>query len=101
MVACVSREAAICALRSADIMLTRAAFTIDPPAADTALVRRPLKAGSDKSETGRMAHQAKTTPKSLRTRKRILDAAMSLFAERGYHASSNAASATSALEEAW
>ena len=71
-------------------MLTRAAFTIDPPAADTALVRRPLKAGSDKSETGRMAHQAKTTPKSLRTRKRILDAAMRLFAERGYHASSNA-----------
>src|SRR5579872_610372 len=33
---------------------------------------------------------AKTTPKSLRTRKRILDAAMKLFAERGYHASSNA-----------
>jgi AcrR family transcriptional regulator len=33
---------------------------------------------------------AKTTPKSLRTRKRILDAAMQLFAERGYHASSNA-----------
>jgi AcrR family transcriptional regulator len=33
---------------------------------------------------------AKTTPKSLRTRKRILDAAMRLFAERGYHASSNA-----------
>jgi len=36
------------------------------------------------------AAPAKTTPKSLRTRKRILDAAMSLFAERGYHASSNA-----------
>lgn len=34
--------------------------------------------------------QAKTTPKSLRTRRRILDAAMRLFAERGYHASSNA-----------
>jgi len=34
--------------------------------------------------------QAKTTPKSLRTRRRILDAAMQLFAERGYHASSNA-----------
>ena len=33
---------------------------------------------------------AKTTPKSLRTRRRILDAAMRLFAERGYHASSNA-----------
>src|SRR6201996_4379226 len=36
------------------------------------------------------ASAAKTTPKSLRTRKRILDAAMRLFAERGYHASSNA-----------
>jgi AcrR family transcriptional regulator len=36
------------------------------------------------------ASAAKTTPKSLRTRKRILDAAMELFAERGYHASSNA-----------
>lgn len=34
--------------------------------------------------------QPKTTPKSLRTRRRILDAAMRLFAERGYHASSNA-----------
>jgi AcrR family transcriptional regulator len=33
---------------------------------------------------------AKTTPKSLRTRRRILDAAMRLFADRGYHASSNA-----------
>ena len=33
---------------------------------------------------------AKATPKSLRTRRRILDAAMRLFAERGYHASSNA-----------
>jgi AcrR family transcriptional regulator len=33
---------------------------------------------------------AGTTPKSLRTRKRILDAAMTLFADRGYHASSNA-----------
>jgi AcrR family transcriptional regulator len=45
---------------------------------------------------GKMMHKpasastAKTTPKSLRTRKRILDAAMELFAERGYHASSNA-----------
>jgi AcrR family transcriptional regulator len=36
------------------------------------------------------ATQAKGTPKSLRTRRRILDAAMGLFAERGYHASSNA-----------
>ena len=33
---------------------------------------------------------AKDTPKSQRTRKRILDAAMELFAERGYHACSNA-----------
>ena len=35
-------------------------------------------------------YQPKTTPKSFRTRRRILDAAMRLFAERGYHASSNA-----------
>ena len=33
---------------------------------------------------------AKDTPKSLRTRRRILDAAMRLFAERGYHACTNA-----------
>jgi AcrR family transcriptional regulator len=33
---------------------------------------------------------AKDTPKSQRTRKRILDAAMELFAEHGYHACSNA-----------
>lgn len=32
---------------------------------------------------------AKDTPKSQRTRKRILDAAMRLFAERGYHACTN------------
>lgn len=38
----------------------------------------------------KVAPQAKVTPKSLRTRRRILDAAMQLFAERGYHASSNA-----------
>ena len=38
--------------------------------------------------TGRSA--AKDTPKSLRTRKRILDSAMRLFAERGYHACTNA-----------
>jgi len=38
---------------------------------------------------GKMS-QPKTTPKSVRTRRRILDAAMRLFAERGYHASSNA-----------
>jgi AcrR family transcriptional regulator len=36
------------------------------------------------------AAPAKDTPKSQRTRYRILDAAMRLFAERGYHASSNA-----------
>jgi len=33
--------------------------------------------------------QAKDTPKSLRTRRRILDAAMLLFAERGYHGCAN------------
>jgi AcrR family transcriptional regulator len=33
---------------------------------------------------------AKATPKSLRTRARILDAAMNLFAEVGYHAATNA-----------
>lgn len=33
---------------------------------------------------------AKATPKSLRTRARILNAAMRLFAEHGYHASTNA-----------
>jgi AcrR family transcriptional regulator len=33
---------------------------------------------------------AKTTRKSQRTRRRILDAAMAMFAERGYHASTNA-----------
>jgi len=35
-------------------------------------------------------YPAKATPKSLRTRARILDAAMRLFAEVGYHAASNA-----------
>jgi len=35
-------------------------------------------------------YPAKATPKSLRTRARILDAAMRLFAEIGYHAASNA-----------
>jgi AcrR family transcriptional regulator len=59
------------------MMTSRAAALNTAPAA----VERP--------EGGR-AVQAKTTPKSLRTRRRILDAAMSLFAERGYHASSNA-----------
>jgi AcrR family transcriptional regulator len=37
-----------------------------------------------------MATPAKATPKSLRTRARILNAAMRLFAETGYHASTNA-----------
>jgi AcrR family transcriptional regulator len=40
-------------------------------------------------QSGKMVN-AKTTPKSLRSRRRILDAAMRLFAERGYHATSNA-----------
>jgi len=35
-------------------------------------------------------YPAKGTPKSLRTRARILDAAMKLFAEVGYHAATNA-----------
>jgi AcrR family transcriptional regulator len=35
-------------------------------------------------------YPAKATPKSLRTRARILDAAMRLFAEVGYHTASNA-----------
>src|SRR5579875_3597310 len=45
--------------------------------------------GAAQPDAGRAAG-AKTTPKSLRTRRSILDAAMRLFAERGYHASSNA-----------
>jgi AcrR family transcriptional regulator len=39
---------------------------------------------------------AKATPKSLRTRARILDAAMRLFAEVGYHAATNAVIADAA-----
>jgi len=35
-------------------------------------------------------YPAKATPKSLRTRARILDAALRLFAEVGYHAATNA-----------
>jgi AcrR family transcriptional regulator len=35
-------------------------------------------------------YSAKATPKSLRTRARILDAAMRLFVEVGYHAANNA-----------
>jgi len=38
----------------------------------------------------------KATPKSLRTRARILDAAMRLFAELGYHAATNAVIADAA-----
>jgi AcrR family transcriptional regulator len=41
-------------------------------------------------------HPARATPKSLRTRARILEAAMRLFAEVGYHAASNAAIADAA-----
>jgi AcrR family transcriptional regulator len=41
-------------------------------------------------------YPAKATPKSLRTRARILDAAMRLFAEIGYHAASNAVIADAA-----
>lgn len=40
---------------------------------------------------------AKATPKSKRTRARILDAAMRLFAEIGYHAATNAVIAEAAL----
>lgn len=39
---------------------------------------------------------AKATPKSLRTRARILDATMNLFAEVGYHAATNAVIADAA-----
>jgi AcrR family transcriptional regulator len=63
-----------------------AAFSIEPSAAEAGSGRASPPA---RPEGGKMAH-AKTTPKSLRTRRRILDAAMRLFAERGYHASSNA-----------
>jgi AcrR family transcriptional regulator len=41
-------------------------------------------------------YPAKATPKSLRTRARILEAAMRLFAEFGYHAASNAVIAEAA-----
>jgi AcrR family transcriptional regulator len=41
-------------------------------------------------------YPAKATPKSLRTRARILDAAMRLFAEVGYHAATNAVIADAA-----
>lgn len=42
------------------------------------------------------SYPAKSTPKSLRTRARILDAAMRLFAEIGYHAATNAVIADAA-----
>ena len=42
------------------------------------------------------SYPAKATPKSLRTRARILDAAMNLFAEVGYHAATNAVIADAA-----
>jgi AcrR family transcriptional regulator len=42
------------------------------------------------------AYPAKATPKSQRTRTRILDAAMRLFAEVGYHAATNAVIAEAA-----
>src|SRR5688572_2527329 len=41
-------------------------------------------------------YPAKATPKSQRTRARILDAAMRLFAEIGYHAATNAVIAEAA-----
>jgi AcrR family transcriptional regulator len=41
-------------------------------------------------------YSAKATPKSLRTRARILEAAMRLFAQVGYHAANNAAIADAA-----
>jgi AcrR family transcriptional regulator len=41
-------------------------------------------------------YPAKATPKSLRTRSRILDAAMRLFVEIGYHAATNAVIAEAA-----
>lgn len=42
-------------------------------------------------------YPAKATPKSQRTRARILDAAMRLFAEIGYHAATNAVIADAAM----
>src|SRR5436305_13943522 len=41
-------------------------------------------------------YPAKATPKSLRTRARILDAAMRLFAEIGYHNATNSVIAETA-----
>ncbi|HUO22392.1 MAG TPA: helix-turn-helix domain-containing protein [Caulobacteraceae bacterium] len=45
---------------------------------------------SPKTEASAPRPTAKDTRKSQRTRRRILDAAMELFAERGYHACTNA-----------
>lgn len=71
-----------------------AALDIDPPVSDTAPAKpetgKMAIAQTPQRPPGKTASQSKTTPKSLRTRRRILDAAMRLFAERGYHASSNA-----------
>ena len=63
-----------------DVMPRRAALLVPPRDAAADAAAGAATAGS----------VAKTTPKSLRTRRRILEAAMELFAERGYHASSNA-----------
>ena len=46
-----------------------------------------MRTMSNEAATG---GQAKDTPKSLRTRARILDCALSLFAEIGYSAATNA-----------
>jgi AcrR family transcriptional regulator len=84
MVAWISRGA-VDRGREQDVMPpTAAALDIDPPAPETGNMVQ-AKTASQKTTS-----QSKTTPKSLRTRRRILDAAMRLFAERGYHASSNA-----------
>jgi AcrR family transcriptional regulator len=53
---------------------------------------RSRQIGSD----GRPNLSAKATPKSQRTRARILDAAMRLFAQIGYHAATNAVIADAA-----
>ncbi|MGZ3368581.1 MAG: TetR/AcrR family transcriptional regulator, partial [Caulobacteraceae bacterium] len=64
-----------------------AALPIDPPDPGAPESGKMVQA---KTPSGKTTPHSKTTPKSLRTRRRILDAAMQLFAERGYHASSNA-----------
>jgi AcrR family transcriptional regulator len=69
-----------------------AALDIDQPGHDAAPARPEAgnMATPPTPSQSKTTAQSKTTPKSLRTRRRILDAAMQLFAERGYHASSNA-----------